>query len=353
MAEVALAAGFGSVRRFNETFQRSDRPPAALRLAADPQRASAGPDGLDASPCAIRPPYDWAAILGFLAAARHPGRRSGWRAASTPAPSPLDGAAGGVAVAQNRRRPRCGAASASRWPRRPAARSSPGCAACSTWPPIPRPSAPHLLARSAPGAAGRRAAGPAGARRMGRIRARRPRHPGPADHRGRRDRGLAGKLAARSMARLTGGAGPASASPISFPVPSASPRRATSPRSACPSARAAALAVSPPRSRRSRPLRARAQPGRAGGASSRPARHRRMDGAVHRHARAARARRLPRRRHRPDARPAMPAAAGPPRRALAARAEAWRPWRAYAALHLWASTQPADSAVPEPGAPAA
>ena len=32
MAEVAMASGFGSVRRFNETFQRLyDRPPAALR----------------------------------------------------------------------------------------------------------------------------------------------------------------------------------------------------------------------------------------------------------------------------------------------------------------------------------
>jgi AraC family transcriptional regulator of adaptative response / DNA-3-methyladenine glycosylase II len=28
---------------------------------------------------------------------------------------------------------------------------------------------------------------------------------------------------------------------------------------------------------------------------------------------------------------------GPTARELAARAEAWRPWRAYAAVHLWAS----------------
>ena len=48
------------------------------------------------------------------------------------------------------------------------------------------------------------------------------------------------------------------------------------------------------------------QPGREPGGGDRGAAgaagHRRMDGAIHRHARAARARRLPRRRHRPDAR---------------------------------------------------
>ena len=39
MAEVALAAGFGSVRRFNETFQQLyDRPPATLRRLGEPKR---------------------------------------------------------------------------------------------------------------------------------------------------------------------------------------------------------------------------------------------------------------------------------------------------------------------------
>ncbi|CAA9528266.1 MAG: hypothetical protein AVDCRST_MAG79-692 [uncultured Thermoleophilia bacterium] len=32
-------------------------------------------------------------------------------------------------------------------------------------------------------------------------------------------------------------------------------------------------------------------------------------------------------------------------RALAARAEAWRPWRAYAAQHLWTSLLPAPDTV--------
>ena len=64
MTEVALAAGFGSARRFNETFQALfDRPPAALRRLAG--EAAAGADGirLDLS---YRGPYDWAGIIAFL-----------------------------------------------------------------------------------------------------------------------------------------------------------------------------------------------------------------------------------------------------------------------------------------------
>ena len=65
MSDVADAAGFGSLRRFNDTFRRLyGRPPSALR------RQSHG----DADAAGIRltlsyaPPYDWAAIAGFLAA---------------------------------------------------------------------------------------------------------------------------------------------------------------------------------------------------------------------------------------------------------------------------------------------
>ena len=63
MADVALAAGFGSVRRFNETFQALyRRPPAALR-----RRSSREPptDGITLK-LRYRPPYDWAAMIGFL-----------------------------------------------------------------------------------------------------------------------------------------------------------------------------------------------------------------------------------------------------------------------------------------------
>jgi len=68
MAEVALAAGFGSVRRFNETFQQLfHRPPAALRrLGGEVEMAGEG--GAVSLNLAYRPPYDWEAMVAFLAA---------------------------------------------------------------------------------------------------------------------------------------------------------------------------------------------------------------------------------------------------------------------------------------------
>jgi AraC family transcriptional regulator of adaptative response / DNA-3-methyladenine glycosylase II len=65
MAQVALAAGFGSVRRFNETFQALyGRPPGALRRSKRPEVAAAGELTLRLP---YRTPYDWQAILSFLA----------------------------------------------------------------------------------------------------------------------------------------------------------------------------------------------------------------------------------------------------------------------------------------------
>jgi len=64
MAGIALASGFGSVRRFNEAFQALyDRPPSALRRRRTPE--AAGPIRLG---LAYRPPYDWDAMLAALAA---------------------------------------------------------------------------------------------------------------------------------------------------------------------------------------------------------------------------------------------------------------------------------------------
>jgi len=69
MAEVALAAGFGSVRRFNETFRDLfQRPPSALRRKSQ----KALPDGAAAAAgvtlrLRYRPPYDWPAMLAYLA----------------------------------------------------------------------------------------------------------------------------------------------------------------------------------------------------------------------------------------------------------------------------------------------
>ena len=73
MAEVALASGFGSVRRFNETFQQLyDRPPGALRRPARADESASDGGGV-ASRLPYRPPYDWDAMMGFLAARAIPG----------------------------------------------------------------------------------------------------------------------------------------------------------------------------------------------------------------------------------------------------------------------------------------
>ena len=64
MAQVALASGFGSVRRFNETFQALyDRPPSALR-----RRGERPGDGGVRLSLPYRPPYDWEAMMVALAA---------------------------------------------------------------------------------------------------------------------------------------------------------------------------------------------------------------------------------------------------------------------------------------------
>jgi AraC family transcriptional regulator of adaptative response / DNA-3-methyladenine glycosylase II len=65
MIEVALASGFGSVRRFNETFQRLyQRPPGELRQRAAP--VSSAPEISLLLP--YRPPYDWTSTIRFLEA---------------------------------------------------------------------------------------------------------------------------------------------------------------------------------------------------------------------------------------------------------------------------------------------
>lgn len=69
MADIALAAGFGSVRRFNETFQSLfGRPPGTLRrkaVIALPE-GSVGSSGVRLR-LRYRPPYDWPSMIGFLA----------------------------------------------------------------------------------------------------------------------------------------------------------------------------------------------------------------------------------------------------------------------------------------------
>ena len=100
MAEVAFAAGFGSVRRFNETFQTLFREPPALlrraRGAASGTGAGAGAGGITIR-LPYQPPYDWDGLLEYLGGRLIPGVetvRDG-RYARTIA---LDGQAGTLAV---------------------------------------------------------------------------------------------------------------------------------------------------------------------------------------------------------------------------------------------------------------
>ncbi|MEM9122659.1 MAG: DNA-3-methyladenine glycosylase 2 family protein [Pseudomonadota bacterium] len=67
MADVALAAGFGSVRRFNETFQALyRRPPAMIRRRR--KTPSADPTGSVSLSLPVKPPFDWDGLLAHFAA---------------------------------------------------------------------------------------------------------------------------------------------------------------------------------------------------------------------------------------------------------------------------------------------
>jgi AraC family transcriptional regulator of adaptative response / DNA-3-methyladenine glycosylase II len=71
MADVAIASGFNSVRRFNETFrQMYGRPPAEMRHHQKSDRSDTSAITL-ALP--YRPPYDWESMLGLLSMRAIPG----------------------------------------------------------------------------------------------------------------------------------------------------------------------------------------------------------------------------------------------------------------------------------------
>lgn len=73
LTRVALAAGFGSIRRFNATFQKTyHRAPRELRHASRHDGRQA-PVNEYVFRLAYRPPYDWDALIGFLAARATPG----------------------------------------------------------------------------------------------------------------------------------------------------------------------------------------------------------------------------------------------------------------------------------------
>ena len=73
MQEVAAAAGFGSVRRFNDAFRSSyGRAPRELRRLGDRGRKT----GAHAVQLSYRLPFDWGALLRFFAARATPGVES-------------------------------------------------------------------------------------------------------------------------------------------------------------------------------------------------------------------------------------------------------------------------------------
>jgi AraC family transcriptional regulator, regulatory protein of adaptative response / DNA-3-methyladenine glycosylase II len=96
MAEVALASGFGSVRRFNETFHDLfGRPPSTLRRKGGIDNSAR--EGVTLR-LAYRPPYDWPGMLAALSSRATPAvewvDRDSWHRRID-----LDGKQGSVAVA--------------------------------------------------------------------------------------------------------------------------------------------------------------------------------------------------------------------------------------------------------------
>lgn len=72
MTEIALASGFGSVRRFNEIFRDLfNRPPSALRRKSSARFASA--EAGVTLRLQYRPPYDWDSMIDYLRARAIPG----------------------------------------------------------------------------------------------------------------------------------------------------------------------------------------------------------------------------------------------------------------------------------------
>ena len=85
MTQIAMAAGFGSIRRFNATFQNLyGRTPRELRLANERGRERSRSRAHYTFRLGYRPPYDWDSLVEFLADARHSRRRDGDAGAVSP-----------------------------------------------------------------------------------------------------------------------------------------------------------------------------------------------------------------------------------------------------------------------------
>jgi AraC family transcriptional regulator, regulatory protein of adaptative response / DNA-3-methyladenine glycosylase II len=103
VTEIAFAAGYRSVRRFNAAFAATmGSPPSAVRR--DHGQVEAAASGAIALRLDVRPPYDWDAVLAFLAARAIPGVESvagGWYRRIVH----VAGVTGAIAVCQRADRP--------------------------------------------------------------------------------------------------------------------------------------------------------------------------------------------------------------------------------------------------------
>jgi AraC family transcriptional regulator of adaptative response / DNA-3-methyladenine glycosylase II len=76
LQDIAVAAGYGSVRRFNDAFVKTyGRSPRELRRAGDAVESS-DPDTVLTVSLPCRAPFDWSSLLGFFAARAVPGVES-------------------------------------------------------------------------------------------------------------------------------------------------------------------------------------------------------------------------------------------------------------------------------------
>ncbi len=290
MAEIALAAGFGSIRRFNETFQHLfGRPPKSLRRDGLPE-GSTGHKGEVAILLRYRPPYDWPGVIEFLRARAIPGLETVSR----------DGYARAIEIAGVHGTVSVRAAEGN------ALRATIHFPQLSALPTIvarlrrvfdlaadPEVIGAHLaedpvLAPLVAARPGLRVPG-----RVGRLRARGAGRARPADH-GQRGSDVGGQ--ARGDLRRTLGQWSPERRRAHARLPlSGAPDRGESGRARhARGARRGACLPGPRGGVRSSDLRAETEPRRSDRPASSAARRRRVDRPVHRHARAPRAGRVPR-----------------------------------------------------------
>ena len=327
-------------RDFSAAFRR---PPKALRRVgvADQSVATTGAVTVKLG---YRPPYDWDSVLSFLRARAIPGieavsrdalcahHRDRRRPRRTVVVEPADGNCLKATVRFPESQELAGDHRA-RSPRLRSRRRSGGNRRASQ----PGPGS---------GAACRRAPGPAGARRVGRIRTRGARHSWAADHGvggdgARRQTGCALWREDRRPRRARAGADARVSHAAAIGRVPIWPRLACRrPGGTALSALAAAVAADPQIFGPRRSLEeAIAQLRSLAGIGEWTAQYIAMRELREPDA-------FPGRRYRPAARDALTGnGMRPSPAALLAHAEQWRPWRAYAALHLWASEAHATPAI--------